>query len=162
MSRAIAAMAVLPGLLACQSPFLLFSGGALRGPVAYADSFAFAGQYRTLELEVSGESPYSVILRVVIRGEHLYIDAAQRRRWHTLLKQNQMVRVKLGGSVYPARAVQIEDPDLIRQFLPGRTIYRLLPLPVESSFRERAKAHTEPMVSANTSPIMSGKLLSPA
>ncbi len=115
------------GLTACQTPFLVFSGGALAGPVANTDSFSFAAQYRLLKLEVRPEKPYAVILRVVMRDGQLYIDAADRRRWHIYLRQNPDVRVKLGSTVYLATAVRVRDPEVAKQFLAGRTIYRLVP-----------------------------------
>lgn len=127
MLRRVTWLMLLGGLMGCQSPFLVFSGGKLGGPEAVATSFAFAKQHNLLTLEVRPEQPYSVLLRVVVRGEELYIDAAERRRWHTFLKQNPEVRVRLGDTVYPATAVRVEDPQVISEFLPGRTIYRLVP-----------------------------------
>lgn len=115
------------GVVACQSPVLIFSGGTLSGPVIDTDSFSFANQYMLLQLEVRPEDPYSVILRVLMHDSQLYIDAAERRRWHKYLKQNPNVRVKLGGSVYLATAVRVDDPEITKQFLAGRTIYQLVP-----------------------------------
>ena len=120
-------------LAGCQTPFLVFSGGALPGPVAQADSFAFAAEHSLLQLEVRPEKPYSVYLRVVARDGELYIDAAEKRRWHTYLKQDPNVRVKLGGAVYLATAVRVDDPAITEQFLAGRTIYRLVPRPAGAS-----------------------------
>ena len=90
-------------------------------------SFAFARDFSLLTLEVRPERPYSVYLRVVMRDDELYIDAAQRRRWHTYLKANPKVRIRLGDVIYPATAVRVDDPEVINQFLAGRTIYRLVP-----------------------------------
>ena len=115
------------GLAACQAPFLVFSGDALQGPMVETDSFAFAAEFKLLTLEVRPEQPYSVILRVVTRDENLYIDAAIRRRWHTYLKQTPNVRIKLGETVYPATVVRVTDPEVTQEFLPGRTIYRVVP-----------------------------------
>ena len=111
----------------CQTPFLTFNGGLLAGPVSDTESFAFASRYKLLKLEVRPEKPYSVILRVVMRDDRLYIDSAGSRRWHTYLKQNTDVRVGLGDSIYLATAVRVADPELTRQFPAGRTIYRIVP-----------------------------------
>ncbi len=127
MAKQAALLSLVLAMAGCQSPFLTFSGGALKGQEMQADSFAFAKEFTLLTLEVRPERPYSVLLRVVMRGEELYIDAAQRRRWHTYLKQNPAVRIRLGEAVYPATAVRVEDPELLDQFLAGRTIYRLVP-----------------------------------
>lgn len=115
------------GLAACQTPFLTFSGGGLQGAVVEVDSFAFAKEYRLLMLEVRPAQPYSVLLRVVMRGDQLYIDAAKRRRWHKYLQEDSTVRIKLGEQIYPAQAVVEQDPAILQQFLPGRVIYRILP-----------------------------------
>ncbi len=114
-------------LAACQSPVLIFSGGTLSGSVTDTDSFAFATQYKLLQLEVRPEDPYSVILRVIVHDNLLYIDAAESRRWHKYLKLNPDVRVKLGDSLYRATAVRVSDPEITKHFLHGRTIYRLVP-----------------------------------
>ncbi len=127
MPKLLFTLFVIAGVAACQTPFLIFSGGVLLGPVTDTDSFSFAAQHRVLELEVRPENPYSVILRVAMRDGQLYIDAADRRRWHRYLKQNPNVRVKLGGSVYLATAVRVDDPEITKQFLAGRTIYQLVP-----------------------------------
>ena len=122
---------------ACQSPVLIFSGGALAGPVSGTDSFTFAAQYKLLQLEVRPEDPYSVILRVLMHDNQLYIDAAERRRWHKYLKLNHDVRIKLGDSVYPATAVPVSDPEITRLFIQGRIIYRLVPRTNSSFIRYR-------------------------
>lgn len=127
MLRRTVWLALAAAMMGCQSPFLVFSGGALAQPEVEVTSFAFARKFSLLALEVRPERPYSVLLRVVMRGDDLYIDAAERRRWHTYLKQNPEVRVGLGDTVYPATAVRVEDPALTSQFLAGRTIYRLIP-----------------------------------
>ena len=114
-------------LAGCKTPFITFSGGALTASEARATSFAFAGEFGLLTLEVRPEKPYSVFLRVVMRDDQLYIDAAERRRWHKYIKANPEVRIQLGDTVYPARAEVVEDPALLSQFLSGRTIYRIVP-----------------------------------
>ena len=113
-------------LTGCQTPFLLFPGTALKGEVAIAESFQFAADFSLLQLEVDD---YSVILRTTVIGESLYIDAAPRRRWGKRLRETSKVRIKLGEKIYPAMVTQVTDPELTSKFLPGRTIYRLDPLP---------------------------------
>ncbi len=62
-----------------------------------------------------------------MHDNQLYVDAAERRRWHKYLKLNPDVRIKLGDSVYRATAVRVSDPEITKLFLRGRTIYRLVP-----------------------------------
>lgn len=115
--------------IGCQSPVLTFSGGKLSGLEKEATSFSFARDYRTLQLEVRPEDPYSIILRVVMRENKLYIDAAERRRWHTYMKANPFIRIKLGDYIYKAKAVKVTSPEIIDTFIQGRTIYELVPRP---------------------------------
>jgi hypothetical protein len=133
LPRCLVVAVLCLAVAACQTPFLVFSGRALQGPVQEVDSFAFAARYTLLTLEVRPEQPYSVILRVVMDGDTLLIDAAQHRRWHTYLKQNPNVRIRLGKTIYPARAVKLDDPRLAARFLKGRTIYRLEPRRLDDS-----------------------------
>lgn len=111
----------------CQTPILVFSGQALSGRVCETESFAFADQFDLLQLEVRPDAPYSVILRVMVRHGELYIDAAERRRWHTYLKQDSRVRVRIGHCIYPATAVRVDNAEITAEFMAGRTIYRIVP-----------------------------------
>ena len=120
-------MPFLTTLVACQSPVLFFSGGTLSGPTIETDSFSFAAQFKLLQLEVRPEDAYSVILRVRMVDDQLYIDAANRRRWHRYLQEDNNVRIRLGGSVYPATAIRVDDPDITKLFIGDRTVYRLVP-----------------------------------
>ncbi len=112
---------------ACQTPFLVFAGGAIPALDAPAESFAFAESFKILTLETRPQKPYSVFLRVTVIDEQLYIDAAQKRRWHGYIKEDSRVRIKLGSAVYAATAREVTDENIRKRFLPGRTIYRLVP-----------------------------------
>lgn len=116
-------------LSGCQGPFLTFPGGALEGPVGHTESFAFAADHRLLQLETRPDDPYSVILAVTVIEGDLYVDAAPARRWHRNLADDSHVRVRLGGTIYPATAVLVDDPAIAERFLGGRSIYRLDPVP---------------------------------
>ncbi len=131
--RALAPGLVAVALAGCQSPFLVFSGHRLEGPVAGADSFGFAcDEYRLMKLEVRPEQPYSVFVRVACRDGTLYLDAAERRRWHTYLKEDRRIRIQLGDTIYPALAVRVDDPQITERFFGGRTIYRVEPRAVDA------------------------------
>ena len=112
---------------ACQTPFLVFAGGAIPAQAAAVESFAFAESFKILTLETRPEKPYSVFLRVTVIDEHLYIDAAQKRHWHRYIKEDPQVRIKLGSKVYAATAQVVTDENIRKRFLAGRTIYRLVP-----------------------------------
>jgi hypothetical protein len=133
----------------CATPFLVFPGKRLSAPVSEVCSFSFAQQFNLMKLEVRPDKPYSVILRVVVIDQDLYVDAADRR-WHTYLAANPNVRVQLGDSVYPAVAVEMRDAQLLERFIQGRRIYRLDP--VRSVDCSRAPG---PSADAGTSTTMS-------
>ena len=114
-------------LSGCNTAFFPFPGKILKGEEVSAGSFAFAAEFNFLQLEVRPSDPYSVWLRVIVKNQHLYIDAANKRRWHKYLKENPNVRIKLGDKIYPATMTIVTDQDLLDEFLQGRTIYRLDP-----------------------------------
>ena len=114
-------------LSGCNTAFLTFPGRTLKGEEISADSFAFAAEFNLLQLEVRPSDPYSVWLRVIVKDQHLYIDAAKNRRWHKYLKDDPDIRIKLGDKIYPATTTIVTDQDLLGEFLQGRTIYRLDP-----------------------------------
>ena len=114
-------------LQGCQTPFLVFAGASLKGEPQETENFAFAARYRILKLEVNPEAPYSVILRCTVINGQLYLDAAPKRRWGQYLLENPNVRVKLGADLYLATAVRTSDPDILQQFIKGRSVYRLDP-----------------------------------
>jgi len=114
-------------LSGCNTAFLTLPGKTLKGEEISADSFAFAAEFDLLQLEVRPPDPYSVWLRVIVKNQHLYIDAANGRRWHKYLKDDPNVRIKLGDKIYPATMTIVTDKDLLLEFLRGRTIYRLDP-----------------------------------
>ena len=118
----------LSTLLSCQAAFLTFPGGPLKGNEKVAESWRFAKQYKLLQLETRPEKPYSVFLKVTVINDILYVDAAPRRKWHQHIRQDNRVRVKIGDSVYQARALIETDSFIVGQFMTGRTIYRLQPL----------------------------------
>ena len=127
MQQSSSTLLVLLLLSGCQSAFLTFPGGELKGEEFQVSTFSFASGFELLQLEVRPERPYSVWLRVVMHGDQLYVDAANNRRWHQYLKDNARVRIKLGDNIYPANAVKITDADLANEFIKGRTIFRLDP-----------------------------------
>lgn len=122
-------LALLTAILisGCQTAFLTFPGGSLKGDEVSTDSFAFASEFKLLQLEVRPENPYSVWLRVIVKNRQLYIDAADKRRWHRYLKEDPNVRIKLGKLIYLATMTEVTDQKLLEGFLNSRTVYRLDP-----------------------------------
>jgi len=111
----------------CGGPLLAFPGGALSGEVAPApENFAFADD-TFLDLETRPDAPYSVELNYTVKNGSLYIDPAEGRAWLDHIREDPNVRVRLGGRVYPLRAVRVEDATELEGFPPDRFIYRLDP-----------------------------------
>ena len=128
LPRRLVGILVLIALSGCQSAFLTLPGKQLTGNEISTSSFEFASEFSLLQLEVRPAKPYSVWLRVVMKADELYIDAAPNRRWHKYLKDDSRVRVKLGNNIYPANAIPITKEELLKTFLNGRSIYRLDPI----------------------------------
>lgn len=112
----------------CQSPFLVFPGKALQGGLQQTNSFAFAEQFKVLQLETRPAAPYSVYLRVTVIEGELYIDASPGRRWAKYLRETPNCRIKLGDSLYNAVAEEVLDPAVIQLFMPARRVYRIVPV----------------------------------
>lgn len=126
--RLITAVVAFGLLLAgCQTPFLLFPGRALEGETAQTSSFAFAADHGHLVLEVNPASPYSVILRTTVIDGHLYIDAANRRKWGEMMKEDPRVRIAIDGKIYNAVATPVTDSNITEKFRRDRTVYRIDP-----------------------------------
>lgn len=117
---------LIAALFGCQSAFLTFAGGTLQGCEKVAESFSFAKQYKLLQLETRPMKPYSVILRVTVINDALYVDAAPGRKWHEHIRHDNRIRVKIGDSIYRARALIETDSDIVKRFISGRTIYRVV------------------------------------
>lgn len=123
--RRIAWLLILLFVGACQLNPL--AGGRMTGSERTTDSFDFASQFTLLRLEARPDDPYAVNLRVTVIDGQLYVDSAPGRRWGNLLADDPNVRVRLGKTIYPARAVRVFDKDVVRSFPRGRHIYRMEP-----------------------------------
>ena len=73
--RALARFGIASFLLcSCSGPFAVFPGGALDGPVEPTpQSFAFAQDAGTVQLETRPEDPYSVNIACAVVGDALYV-----------------------------------------------------------------------------------------
>ena len=102
----------------------------MKGIEERVDSFAFAQEFTLLRLETRDPDPYSVNLRVTVIDGHLYVDAAPGRRWGQHLSRNPDVRIRLGKTIYPARAIRTDEKAITDRFMTGRQIYRIEPKPL--------------------------------
>jgi hypothetical protein len=109
---------VLPLFSACGGPLAVFPGGALDGPVKPApQSFAFARDAGTIQLETGAEAPYSVNIACAVVGDRLYVSAGgNRARWVENMEANPLVRLRINGEVYELRAQRVTDDEEMRVF----------------------------------------------
>jgi hypothetical protein len=117
---ALAASVLLATMLAgCGSgPFLVFPGGAISGErKPDPDSWAFAGDAGTMELETQTDALYSVNIAYTIMDDRLYVNAGDTKtEWVTRMESNPQVRILMGDDIYELRALRVTDPDTIERF----------------------------------------------
>ena len=109
------ALALLP---ACGGPFAVFSGGALAGPVrSNPESFAFARDAGTVQLETRPDDPYSVNIACAIVGDALYVSAGDNKsRWVENMEAEPAVRLRIRGDIYELNATRVTDDAEMRAF----------------------------------------------
>jgi hypothetical protein len=108
----------LPAFWACSGPLAVFPGGALEGPVKPApESFAFARDVGTIQLETRPEDPYSVNIACAVVGDALYVSAGDNKsQWVENMEANPIVRLRLEGEIYELKARRVTDDAEMRAF----------------------------------------------
>jgi hypothetical protein len=104
--------------VACGGPVAVFPGGALEGPVKPApQSFAFASEAGTIQLESRPEDPYSVNIACAVVGDDLYVSAGDNKaRWVENIEANPLVRLRIDGEIYEVRAQRVTGDAEMRAF----------------------------------------------
>jgi hypothetical protein len=104
--------------LACRGPFLLLPGGKLSGEVKPApQSFAFAKDAGTIQLETHPEEPYSVNVSGVVVNDGLYVNAGDTRtKWVQNIDVSPLVRARVKGDVYELKARRVTEKAEIDAF----------------------------------------------
>lgn len=108
----------LSSLAGCGGPTAVFPGGALDGPVqATPQSFAFASDAGTVQLETRPENPYSVNIACAAVGDQLYVSAGgNKSQWVENMEANPLVRLRIDGEVYELKAQRVTDDAEMRAF----------------------------------------------
>ena len=103
-------------------PYGTVPGKRIEGDVIVGqiDDWSFVQQYRRVIVEVRPSDPYSVNAGYFLMGKDLYISSAHSR-WAQLLREDPDMRIRLGGEIYPVRAVQVEDPLRLEEVHQGYT-----------------------------------------
>jgi hypothetical protein len=109
---------LLPAFLACEGPTALLPGGALSGPVEpVPESFAFARDAGTVQLETRPDDPYSVNVASAIVGGDVYVSAGSNRsRWVENMESDPRVRLRIAGVIYELRAERVTDAAALDAF----------------------------------------------
>jgi len=98
-------------LCACGGPIAVFPGGELAGPVKLVpQSFDFARDAGTVQLETRPEDPYSVNIACAVVDERLYVSAGDNKsQWVENMEANPLVRLRIHGDVYELSAQRVTD-----------------------------------------------------
>ena len=113
MVRVMLAAAALTLLGACSEPFIVFSGGALKGEAADPPAdWSILDNIPTVQLETQPEDPYSVNIWVAGIGADAYVATGDDpTNWTEHLDASRDVRLRVVYQVYPLEAVRVRDPD---------------------------------------------------
>lgn len=116
--RPLAAALGLLALVGCGGPVLVFPGGALEGPVEPPpESFAFARDVGTVQLETRPDDPYSVNINGTVVGHRPYVSAGgSRSQWVRHIEADPRVRLRVDGTIYELRAQRVTDEAEMRAF----------------------------------------------
>ena len=92
-------------------PFIGFPGGALSGSEqSHPAEWSAATDVGTLQLETRPEDPYSVNVWGVGIAEDIYVATrAEGTGWSNNVDTNPNVRLRIGQTIYPLRAVTVSD-----------------------------------------------------
>ncbi len=117
--RRIVLLAAVASLVAC-GPLGPFPGGKLSGEVheSAPPDWSFAKDEKQIQLETRPGDPYSVNVWCGVMDGKLYVptslilgtDDPAERGWVKNALDDPRVRVRIEGTVYPLRAVRVEDP----------------------------------------------------
>ena len=115
----IALLAAAASVAAC-GPLGPFPGGKLRGAVHQGapPDWSFAQDEKQIQLETRPGDPYSVNVWCGVMDGKLYVptslilgtDDPAERGWVRNVLDDPRVRVRIEGTVYPLRAVRVDDP----------------------------------------------------
>ena len=93
-------------------PIAIVSGKRLSGDEApYPSDWAFSNDFMTIAVESRPEDPHSVTTLGIVHDGSLYIPAqsGSTKTWPQYVLANPRVRIKVGDTVYPARAERVVD-----------------------------------------------------
>ena len=116
MTRRFLLATLLLLLAGCQ--YIPISGGKLEGQVAPVPSdWSVLEGISVIRLETNPDDPYSVKLWAAAIGASLYVHAGDNHtQWIENIEQNPDVRVLIADTIYPLRAVRVNDAAEFKRF----------------------------------------------
>ena len=112
MSKLLVVLCFLP-FLGC-GPMGPIPGGSLSGRVqAIPEDWSAARDIDIVQIETRPDDPYSINIWGVAVGKDFFIASGEgaESAWVEHLTQNPLVKLRIGKSVYPLKAVRVEDED---------------------------------------------------
>ena len=130
VSAGVLLLIVLAGALAWlfrSDPLGPIAGKELSGPeVTYPADWEFSNDSMTIAVESNPGNPHSVTTICFMHEGQLYVPArdGSYKTWPQYVLNDPRVRLKIGSSIYPARADRVEDADVEAIFQSAVEKYR--------------------------------------
>ena len=118
LTRILSLLACWLMVSACDGPPHFMAGGQLSGAVSHVPVVWQLDEESGLaQLETRPEDPYSINLTYVQMDGRFYIYAGDTKtNWVQHIEQNPLVRIRVDGAIYSARAVRVTSDDEIAEF----------------------------------------------
>ena len=145
--RTLSLATLVMALAACEGPLVFMSGGELSGTVADPPPIWQLDEASgSAQLETRPEDPYSINLAYVQLEGRLYIYAGNTRtNWVGHIEQNPLIRIRVGETIYPVRAVRVNDNDEIAEFAlqwSNRSLFQRDPMQFDEVWLYRLEARS--------------------
>ena len=98
-----------------RDPIQMLAGKELTGSEApYPEDWVFSDAHELIAVEVRPDDPHSVTTICFVHDGVLHVPAANgsEKEWPSMALDDPRVRVKIGGTIFPGRAVRVvvDDP----------------------------------------------------
>ena len=97
-----------------RDPIAIVAGKKLTGSeAAYPTDWSFSDDQETIAVEVRPDDPHSVTTVCFVYDGVLHVPAQKgsEKQWTAMALDDPRVRVKVGGTIYPGRAVRVVPDD---------------------------------------------------
>ncbi len=143
--RTISLVIVTVAVMGCEGPFGVMPGGELSGSEHDSPAiWEFAEESGLAQIETRPENPYSINLAYVQMNGQLYVYAGDTKTtWVEHIEQNPLVRIRVNETIYPVRAVRVDDFDEFTAFATiwaNRSAFSRDPLQLDETWLYRLTA----------------------